>query len=121
MSDHEEIKDAIFDYFEGYKSKNRARLERAFAVDIANMMGYWNNPDGERELFSKPMHELIDKWASPEYEPYAFGDGKILSIQIFGETGATVVFDCGGRFTDTFQMVKQDGQWRIANKFFIDQ
>ena len=121
MSDYDEIKVAVFDYFEGYKTKDRARLEKAFAVDIANMMGYWKNSDGELELFSTPMQELIDKWASPEYEPYAFGDGKILSIQIFGATGATVVFDCGGRFTDTFQMVKLDDRWRIANKFFIDQ
>ena len=121
MSDYDEIKDAVFDYFEGYKTKDRARLERAFAVEIANLMGYWKNPDGERELFSKPIRELIDKWTSPEYESFAVGDGKILSIQIFGDTGATVVFDFGGRFTDTFQMVKQDGQWRIANKFFIDQ
>lgn len=121
MGDHEGIREAVFDYFEGYKSKDRARLERAFAVDVANMIGYWKNQDGELELFSKPMRELIDKWSSPEYEPYDFAEGKILDIQVFGDTGATVLFDCGGRFIDTFQMVKLDGKWRIANKFFIDQ
>ena len=121
MSDYDEIKEVVFDYFDGYKSKDRTRLERAFAVDIANMMGYWKNEDGALELFSRPMRELIEEWVSPEYEPYEFAGGKILAIQIFGDTGATVLFDCGGRFTDTFQMVKLDSGWRIANKFFIDQ
>lgn len=107
MSDYDEIKDAVFDYFEGYKTKNRARLERAFAVDIANMMDYWKNPNGELELFSMPMHKLINTWVNPEYQPYELGDGKILAIQIFGDIGATVLFDCGGRFTDTSALFKR--------------
>jgi hypothetical protein len=121
MSDYDEIKETVFHYFEGYKTKDRERLERAFAVDVANMMGYWKNQDGELELFSIPMGELIDKWVGPDYTPYEFRNGKILAIQIFSDVGATVLFDCGGRFMDTFQMVKLDGAWRIANKFFVDQ
>ena len=45
----------------------------------------------------------------------------IISINIFSKDGATVVFDCGGRFWDTFQMMKIDESWKIANKFFVDQ
>lgn len=121
MSDYESIKDAVFDYFEGYKARDRGRLERAFALDIANMMGYWKNAQGELELFSKPMRELIDIWTDPDYSPHEFSNGQILSIHKFSDVGATVVFDCGGRFLDTFQLAKIDGSWRIVNKFFVDQ
>ena len=121
MNDYESISNAIFDYFEGYRAKDRTRLERAFAVDVAHMMGYWKNQDGQLELFSKPISKLIDTWVGPDYSPFEFGEGKILSIHQFSDVGATVVFDCGGRFLDTFQLVKIDGAWRIANKFFVDQ
>ena len=60
MNDRDEITETVFHYFEGYKTKDRARLERAFAVDVANLMGYWKNQDGELELFSQPMKELIE-------------------------------------------------------------
>ena len=121
MNDHDAIKDTVFDYFEGYKEKNRVRLERAFALDIANMMGYWKNQQGDLELFSTPMCNLIDTWTGPDYKPFEFGDGQILSIDKFSDVGATVVFDCGGRFLDTFQLAKIEGSWRIVNKFFVDQ
>ena len=121
MIDYDAIKEVVYDYFEGYKAKDRARLERAFALDVCNMMGYWKNQDGELELFSKPMSELIDKWVGPDYSPFEFSDGQILSIHRFSDVGATVVFDCGGRFLNTFQLVKMDGSWRIVNKFFVDQ
>ena len=121
MNDRDEIKETVFHYFEGYKTKDLARLKRAMALDVANMMGYWKNEDGEMELFTTPMKELIEKWASPDYTPFDFGEGNILDINIFSDVGATVVFDCGGRFTDTFQMAKLDGTWRIVNKFFVDQ
>lgn len=67
------------------------------------------------------MRDVIDTWTGPDYTPVEFSDGHILSIQKFSDVGATVVFDCGGRFLDTFQMVKIEGSWRIVNKFFVDQ
>lgn len=85
------------------------------------MMGYWKQDNGEFELFSKPIAELIERCTSPEYEPFEFGEGKILSLHQFSDNGATVVFDCGGRFLDTFQMVKNEQGWKIVNKFFVDQ
>lgn len=121
MTDEDAIRATVFDYFEGYKAKDQARLERAFATDVANMMGYWKTESGALELFSKPIKELIDRWVSPDYTPFEFSDGKILDIQIFSAVGATVIFDCGGRFLDTFQLAKIDGDWRIVNKFFVDQ
>ena len=121
MKDYDAISETVFHYFEGYQVKDRQRLERAFAVDVAHMIGYWKNDKGEFELFSIPYKELIERWVDPEFTPQKFGAGNILSIHVFSEVGATVVFDCGGKFLDTFQMVKLDGCWKIANKFFVDQ
>ena len=121
MQDYDAISETVFHYFEGYQTKDRERLERAFAVDVANMIGYWKNNEGELELFTIPYKELIERWVDPEFIPQEFGDGNILSVHIFSDVGATVVFDCGGKYLDTFQMVKLDGDWKIANKFFVDQ
>ena len=121
MSDYDEIKETIFHYFEGYQTKDRARLERAFALDVAHIMGYAKNEDGRLELWSRPMRDTIDKWVSDDDSLPKLTYGKILDIEIFSDVGATVLFDCGGRFKDTFQMVKLDGEWRIANKFYVDQ
>ena len=53
MKDYDAISETVFHYFEGYKTKDRERLERAFVVDIANMMGYWKNDEGEQEQLIK--------------------------------------------------------------------
>ena len=120
MSDYDEIKETIFHYFEGYQTKDRARLERAFAVDVANMMGYTKNGDGRLVLWSRPMRDNIDKWVSDDDSLPKLAYGKILAIHIFSDVAATAVFDCAGVFIDTYQLVKLDGEWRIANKFFTD-
>jgi hypothetical protein len=38
MSDYDAIKETVFHYFEGYRDKDRERLEKAFSLEIANMM-----------------------------------------------------------------------------------
>jgi hypothetical protein len=121
MEDYDAVSETVFHYFEGYKTKYRDRLERAFAVEVANMIGYWKNDNGKLELSTIPYKELIERWVGPKFVPQEFGDGNILSIHIFSDVGATVVFDCGGKYLDTFQMLKLDGCWKIANKFFVDQ
>lgn len=121
MKDHDAIEQTVFRYFDGYRTKNRRLLESAFVVEIANMMGYSRNEKGELELFTIPYKELIERWVDPDFAPQQLGDGKILSVNIFSDVGATVVFDCGGKYLDTLQMVKLDGTWRIVNKFFVDQ
>jgi hypothetical protein len=121
MKDYDAIERTVFDYFEGYRTQNRELLESAFVVEIANMKGYMKNENGDMELVDIPYKGLIEKWTSADYTPFEFADGRVLSINIFSPIGATVVFDCGGRFLDAFQMLKIDDQWRIANKFFVDQ
>jgi hypothetical protein len=120
MSDYDEIKETIFHYFEGYQTKDRARLERAFATDVAHMTGYVKNEDGQMELWSKPIPEMIDLFVSDDDTLPELAYGKILAIHIFSDVAATALFDCAGAFIDTFQMVKLNGEWRIANKFYVD-
>jgi len=120
MSDYEAIETAVFDYFEGYKTKDRVRLERAFAVEVANLMGYRKDAEGKRALSSEPIRSVIDRWTSAAQKPLPLGEGKIISVNIFSEVAAGVVFDFGGVFLDEFQMAKIDGTWRIVNKFFVD-
>ena len=121
MNDYDLIKETIDDYFEGYMTKDRERLERCFCSGIATMVGYWKNENGEQELFSSSLDDDIEEFLSPEHTPYGSGKGNIINMHIFSKDGATVTFDFGGRFIDTFQMVKIDGRWKIVNKFFVDQ
>ena len=66
MDDFDAIKETIYHYFEGFQTKDRARLERAFALDVAHIMGYAKNSEGELVLWSRPMKETIDKWVSDD-------------------------------------------------------
>jgi hypothetical protein len=120
VTDYDAIRETVFAYFEGYKTKDRALLERAFAVEVANLMGYRKGPDGRMELSSTPIPQVIDRWTSAAHTPLELGEGKILSVNIFSDVAAGVVFDFGGVFLDEFQMAKIDGTWRIVNKFFVD-
>lgn len=119
MSDYDAISATINDYFEGLKSADRARLERAFAVDAGHMKGYLKGKDGSYALSSRPMDEVIDDWAARDKSPDM--QGRILSVNIYSEVAATVLFDFNGIFIDAFQLAKVDGEWRIVNKFYIDQ
>ena len=120
MNDYDAIKETIYHYFEGYQTKDRARLERAFALDVAHIIGYAKDQDGQLELWSRPMRDTIDKWVSDDAALPKLAYGKILAIHIFSDVAATALFDCAGTFIDTYQMIKLDGEWRIANKFYTD-
>jgi len=120
MTDTQPISDTVFAYFEGYKTKSRALLERAFATEVANLMGYSRQPDGKLELRSTPIPKVIDRWTSAEHTPLKLGEGRIVSVHQFTDNAAGVVFDFGGVFMDEFQMARIDGTWKIVNKFFVD-
>jgi hypothetical protein len=47
MNDYDAIKETVFHYYEGYRDKNRERLEKAFSLEVASMMGYIKNNEGE--------------------------------------------------------------------------
>ena len=121
MEDYEAIKETIFHYFEGYQTKDRARLERAFALDVAHIMGYAKDAEGNLVLWSRPMRETIDKWVSDDATLPKLEYGKILNIRILNDVAAVAEFDCAGKFLDTYQLIKLNGEWRISNKLYVDQ
>lgn len=117
MSDYDAIKTTIFNYFDGIRHADRARLEKAFAVDAGHMKGYLQNAEGEWELSVRPMNEVIDDWSSRKPSPDMRGE--IEAINIYSDVAATVLFDFNGVYTDAFHLAKIDGEWRIVNKFYI--
>lgn len=119
MSDYAAIEQTIFDYFDGLRHADRARLEKAFAVEAGHMKGYLKDDDGNYSLSSRPMDEVIDEWAQRDPSPDL--SGRIVSLQIYADVAATVLFDFSGIFIDAFQLAKIDGQWRIINKFYINK
>jgi len=118
-SDYDAISTTLFNYFDGLKHADRARLEAAFAVDAGHMKGYTKDKDGKLQLSSRPMTEVIDTWSKRAPTPEM--QGRITSIQIVGPCSAIAVFDFNGVYTDTFQLAKIDDAWRIVNKFYVDQ
>jgi hypothetical protein len=73
MDDYDAIKETIYHYFDGSKTKDRTRLERAFAVDIAHIKGYAKNESGYLELSSLPIKDMIDIWVSDDTPPAQTG------------------------------------------------
>lgn len=120
MSDYEAISETVFHYCEGYRNKDRERLEKAFSLEVANMMGYIRNEKGELELFSMTMKDAIDSWVAPDYTPFEFSDGNILAVDIFSDVGATVLFDFGGKYLESYQLAKISGKWRIVSKYIVN-
>lgn len=120
MSDYDGISETVFNYCEGYRHKDRERLEKAFSLDVANMMGYIKNEEGKLNLFAMTMRDAINDWVAPDYTPFEFGEGKMLAVDIFSEIGATVLFDFGGKYLESYQLAKIDGDWLIVNKFIVN-
>jgi len=84
-------------------------------------MGYAKNAEGELVLWSRPMRETIEKWVSDDSSLPKLDYGKILSNEIHNDVAATAVIDCAGKFLDTYQLIKMDGEWRISNKLYVNQ
>ena len=120
MSDYDDISETVFHYCEGYRNKDRKRLEKAFALEVAIMTGYTRNEHGELRLFSMTMRDAIDSWVAPDYTPFEFSDGKMLAVNIFSNVGATVLFDFGGKYLESYQLAKVEGTWLIVNKFIVN-
>jgi Putative lumazine-binding len=118
-SDYDAISTTLFNYFEGLKFADRKRLEAAFAVDVGHMKGYIRDKEGKLQLSSRPMDEVIEGWVKRSPAPEM--QGRIIAIHIISPVAAIAVFDFNQVFTDTFQLAKVDSQWRIVNKFYVDQ
>ncbi len=119
ITDHDAIKETIGNYFDGLRLADRSRLEAAFAVEYAHMKGYVKNKQGQLVESSRPMNEVIDEWVARDPNPDL--KGSIVSINIYSDIAAQATFDFNGIYTDAFQLAKINGQWKIMNKFYIDQ
>ncbi|MDP2152770.1 MAG: nuclear transport factor 2 family protein [Methylotenera sp.] len=113
MQDYDAITQLIQHYIDGAISGKSSDMKPAFHDD-ATIYGYVG-PD----LFAGTIQGLYD-WNDangPAKEIIA----KIVSIDIVG-TVASVRLESdnwtGHRFTDFFNVLKVDGQWKVMNKIF---
>ena len=107
------IENAMRAYIDGARSGNGAEMKPAFHDD-ATICGYVG-PD----LFAGPIQGLYD-W-NDENGPATEIEVRFTSIDVVG-TAASVRLDTdnwtGHRFTDFFNLVKIDGEWKIVSKAF---
>ena len=116
VDETKEIKNTIYNYFNGVKNSNETLLNKAFELDKAHMKGFLVEANRDVKLTSIPIKEVIKKWISKEKRPEM--KGEILSIQVYG-TAATVTFDFNNQYLDFFHLVKTRNGWKIINKFYI--
>jgi hypothetical protein len=100
-------------YIEGARTGKGATMKPAFHDD-ATIFGY-----GGRGFFGGPIQGLYD-WTDNNV-PATGIQSRFTSIDVVG-TAASVRLDTdnwtGHRFTDFFNLVKIDGQWKILSKVF---
>lgn len=113
LSEYDAITKIVQIYIDAGKSGRGADMKLAFHPD-ATIFGYVG-PD----LFAGPIQQLFD-W-NDQNGPATELQSRIASIDIF-ETVATVRLELdnwtGHRFTDLFNLLKVDGEWKIMNKVF---
>ena len=113
--DQQAIESAVFQYFDGYKTRDRLKLERAFASPDAQMMSV---DKATGKLISRPIAKVIDGWVNhPRNRPELMG--KILSVDISDGKLATVKFDFNGQYLDILTLAKTGDGWKIVNKLFF--
>lgn len=107
------IKNAMSAYIDGARTGMGEAMKPAFHDD-ATICGYVG-PD----LFAGPIQGLYD-W-NDENGPATEVEVRFTSIDVVG-TAASVRLDTdnwtGHRFTDFFNLVKIDGEWKIVSKAF---
>ena len=116
--DYSAIEATVFNYFDGYKAGDRARLNRAFDLKTGRMMTAQKQEDGSDAMTVWPITDVIDGWVKkgPRTDDMV---GKILSVDIAGSQIATVTFDFNGAYTDILTLAKIGDDWKIVNKLFI--
>ena len=113
ISDYDAIRRVIEHYVDGAISGQGERMKPAFHGD-ATIQGYVG-PD----LFAGPIQKLYD-WNDGN-GPASGLEARIVSIDVVGTVASVRVESdnwTGHRFTDFFNLLKMDGQWKIMNKVF---
>jgi hypothetical protein len=113
QSEHDAIAKTVQHYIDGGRSGRGADMKPAFHQD-ATIFGYIGT-----DLFAGPIQLLFD-W-NDQNGPATGLQARIASIDVI-DTIATVRLELddwtGHRFTDLFNMLKVDGEWKIMNKVF---
>jgi hypothetical protein len=113
VNDVDEITRAMQAYIEGARTGKGAAMKPSFHED-ATVFGYVG-PD----LFAGPIQGLYD-WNDGN-GPATGIQSRFTSIDVVG-TAASVRLDTdnwtGHRFTDFFNLLKIDGQWKVLSKVF---
>ncbi|MFM8536059.1 MAG: nuclear transport factor 2 family protein [Acidimicrobiia bacterium] len=113
VSEVDEITKVMHAYIDGARTGKGATMKPAFHDD-ATIFGYVG-PD----LFGGPIQGLYD-W-NDQNGPATGIQSRFTSIDVVG-TAASVRLDTdnwtGHRFTDFFNLVKVDGQWKVVSKVF---
>ena len=113
MSEQDAITRTVQHYIDGAKSGRGDDMKPAFH-EKATIFGYVG-PD----MVADPIQALFD-W-NDENGPATDLEARIASIEVSG-TVATARVEAdnwtGHRFTDLFNLLKVDGEWKIINKVF---
>ena len=113
VNEIDEITKVMQAYIDGARTGKGAAMKPAFH-DAATIFGYVG-PD----LFGGPIQGLYD-W-NDQNGPATGIQSRFSSIDVVG-TVANVRLDTdnwtGHRFTDFFNLVKIDGQWKVVSKVF---
>jgi hypothetical protein len=113
LSDYDAIKAVIQHYIDGAVSGKGDLMKPAFHAD-ATIFGYVG-----ADLFAGPIQNLYD-W-NDSNGPATGLVARIVSIDLVGSVASARVESdnwTGHRFTDFFNLLKVDGQWKIMNKVF---
>ncbi|HSH53925.1 MAG TPA: nuclear transport factor 2 family protein [Methylotenera sp.] len=113
ISDYDAISKVIQHYINGANSGKGSDMKPAFHDD-ATIFGFVGH-----DLFAGPIQGLYD-W-NDENGPATGLVSRIVSIDVvYTVASARVESDnwTGHRFTDFFNLLKLDGQWKIMNKVF---
>lgn len=113
LSEYLAIAATIQHYIDGAKTGKGAAMKPAFHPD-ATIQGYF-----EGELFAGPIQLLFDY--VDEDKPAKDLRWRIASVDITGTiASARLELDDwnGHRFTDSFNLLKVEGTWKIMNKIF---
>jgi len=113
IDEYEAISQVLQHYIDGARSGRGADMKPAFHAD-ATIYGYVGS-----DLFAGPIQNLYD-W-NDQNGPASGIVSRITHIDIVG-TAASVRLESdnwtGHRFTDFFNLLKIEGQWKIMNKIF---
>ena len=113
IAEYEKIAAVIQHYLDGAVAGKGQLMKPAFHEE-ATIYGYVGD-----SLFAGPIQNLYD-W-NDDNGPAADLKARIAAVDIVGSIASVRVESdnwTGHRFTDFFNLVKVDGQWKIMNKVF---